>query len=249
MYYMYVLVLQVVTSVEMSGIGEKRPVPQDVTDLEKVDSDGLASANVHAYVTSLSSLKKGRKSEYFDGTICDGKNTRRVAAFSTEQLQQMQEFKRTRKGAYIKDCQIKPGYRGCEMEVVLKRGSTIVGSTVLKKDSSSVHFIDDSSPLVLMKDVQDRRVYDTVTVQGKVVKVGKPHLVDENEKQDIVLVDSSCSGRVTLWGECVGAVSVGKSYCFKMFMVQEFGGRKYLTMRLKVLLILQLLLMSVIKTS
>ena len=39
-----------------------------------------------------------------------------------------------------------------------------------------------------------------MTVQGKVVKVGKPHLVDASEKQDIVLVDSSCSGRVTLWG-------------------------------------------------
>ena len=196
----------------MAGIGKKRPVSRDVTDLEKVESDGLASANVHVYVTSLSPLKKGRKSEYFDGTVCEGKNTRRVVAFSAEQLQQMQEFKKTRKGAYIKDCQIKPGFRGGEMEVVMKRGSSIVGSTMLKKDSASVHFTDDSSPLVSMKDVQDRRVYDTVTVQGKVVKVGKSHLVDASEKQDIVLVDSSCSGRVTLWGECVGAVTVGKSY-------------------------------------
>ena len=91
----------------MAGIGKKRPVSRDVTDLEKVDSDGLASANVHVYVTSLSPLKKGRKSEYFDGTVCKGKNTSRVVAFSAEQLQQMKEFKRTRKGAYIKDCQIK----------------------------------------------------------------------------------------------------------------------------------------------
>ena len=34
---------------------------RDVMDLEHVDGEEIASANIHVYVTSLSPLKKGRK--------------------------------------------------------------------------------------------------------------------------------------------------------------------------------------------
>ena len=51
-----------------------------------------------------------------------------------------------------------------------------------------------------------------------------------SQKQDVAVVDASGSGRVSVWGDAVGTVMVGKSYLFKMFMVCEFSGRKYLPM-------------------
>ena len=58
----------------------------------------------HVVLTSLSPLKKGRKTEHFHGTVRDG-----IVAFSDEQLKKMQEFKKSKKAVKIEDYQISPG--------------------------------------------------------------------------------------------------------------------------------------------
>ena len=44
---------------------------EEVEDFEEVD-EPLASASVHGVISSLSPIKKGRNSNYFDGTVSDG---------------------------------------------------------------------------------------------------------------------------------------------------------------------------------
>ena len=46
-------------------------------ELEEVDSleEPVSTASLHAVVSSLSPVKKGRNSDYFEGTVTDGKST------------------------------------------------------------------------------------------------------------------------------------------------------------------------------
>ena len=46
-------------------------------ELEEVDSleEPVSTASLHAVVSSLSPVKKGRNSDYFEGTLTDGKST------------------------------------------------------------------------------------------------------------------------------------------------------------------------------
>ncbi len=50
-------------------------------------------------------------------------------------------------------------------------------------------------------------------------------------KQDICISDASGAGRVTVWGSHVGTMVVGDSYLLLEFIVKEFRGNKYLSMR------------------
>ena len=117
------------------------------------------------------------------------------------------------------------------MEVIVKQKSSISPSEKVIVNASQVHFNDESYPVVRVRDVQERRLYDVVSVQGKVHSVGQSHTMENgSEKQNVAVVDASGSGRVSVWEDAVGTVMVGKSYLFKMFMVREFSGRRYLTM-------------------
>ena len=64
---------------------------EEVDDFEGV-ANPLGSANVHGVISSLSSIKKGRKSNYFDGTVSDGKSKLRLVGFSQGQQKQMQDL-------------------------------------------------------------------------------------------------------------------------------------------------------------
>ena len=47
----------------------------EITNLDEIGEDPITSADIHAVVTALSPLKKGRKSRYFDGMVSDGLNS------------------------------------------------------------------------------------------------------------------------------------------------------------------------------
>lgn len=53
----------------------------------------VGSANVHVVISSLSPIKRGRKSNYFEGTVSDGKLKLRLVGFSQAQQKQMQDLK------------------------------------------------------------------------------------------------------------------------------------------------------------
>ncbi len=62
--------------------------------------------------------------------------------------------------------------------------------------------------------------------------VYKREILDSGQvKQDICISDASGAGRVTVWGSHVGTMVVGDSYLLSGFIVKEFRGNKYLSMR------------------
>ena len=56
----------------------------DVVEVESLD-EPLSTASVHGVITSLSPIKKGRKSNCFDGNVSDGKSKVRLVGFSPSQ--------------------------------------------------------------------------------------------------------------------------------------------------------------------
>ena len=60
-------------------------------ELEEVDSLE-EPASLHAVVSSLSPVKKGRNSDYFEGTVTDGKSTVRLVGFKRSQERKIQRF-------------------------------------------------------------------------------------------------------------------------------------------------------------
>ena len=204
---------------------------RDVAGLDEIGDEPISSANVHVVVTALSPLKQGRKSVYFDGVVSDGSTSRRVVAFSEKQLKTLKGFKESKMPAELQDCQVKHGVHGEEMEIVIKKGSKIRPSEK-KIDTSKIDFDGEVSPLVCVNEVDDKKVFSLVSVRVKVHCISKPETLQSGlTKQDMVIADRSGSGRATIWGENIGLVQTGKSYLLSSFMVKEFTGQKYLSMR------------------
>lgn len=53
---------------------------EEVEKFDEVDK-GIPSASVYGVLTSLSPVKKGRKQNYFEGTVSDGSNKLRLVGF------------------------------------------------------------------------------------------------------------------------------------------------------------------------
>ena len=112
------------------------------------------------------------------------------------------------------------------------KSSTQITSSGEKVDLSRIDFSDGVCPEIKLSQVQEKCVFDLVDVRGKVVDVCKTEtLEDGRQKQDIVFADDSAAIRVSLWGSSVGNAEKGRSYLLSKFMVREFSGNKYLSMR------------------
>ena len=197
---------------------------REVTNFDEV-TEPMESATIHGVITSLSPIKKGRKSVFFDGHASDEKSSKRIVAFSPSQHSEMEKYKSGRKVVKFDDCQVARGRRGDQLEFVMKSKSTL---------GPSSHQIDTSAidTNVLVTGITSKCVYDLVNVHAKVLKIsGQETLDDGSIKQDIIVGDLTGTLRVTVWGEIVGTLSKGDSYLFSNFMVREFSGLKYLSMR------------------
>ena len=90
-------------------------------------------ASVYVVLTSISPVKKGRKQNYFKGTVCDESSTLRLVGFNTKLQKQMSDMMSKKKAIEIKNCEITPSRRGEKMEILLKSDSSINESTRCQK--------------------------------------------------------------------------------------------------------------------
>ena len=77
-------------------------------ELEEVDSleEPVSTASLHAVVSSLSPVKKGRNSDYFEGTATDGKSTVRLVGFKRSQQSKIQRFMDKQQPILLDDCEM-----------------------------------------------------------------------------------------------------------------------------------------------
>ncbi len=142
----------------------------EVEDFDGVD-EPLANASVHGVISSLSPTKKGRKSHYFHGMVSNGKSKLRLVGFSQAQQRQMKDFMSKKKPVQLEDCEIKQARRGQKMEIMLK-GQTTISESQKKFDVASIDFEDDSPSTVALSGLDSMNVFDRVTVNVKVLKLG-----------------------------------------------------------------------------
>jgi len=145
---------------------------EEVKDFEGV-AKPLGSANVRGVISSLSPIKKGRKSNYFEGTVSDGKSKLHLVGFSQAQQKQMQDLKAQKKAVQFEDCEIKQARSGVKMEIMLK-GQTTISESAKTFDVASIDFEDDSPSSVTLSELDSTNIWDRVSVDVKVLTVMDP---------------------------------------------------------------------------
>ncbi len=120
----------------------------EVDKFDSVDKP-MSSASVHGVLTSLSPVKKGQKSVYFDGTVSDGNSKTRLVGFSLKQYKMMGDFRSKKQAIQLSDCEIKRSWRGEKMELLLK-ASMIISESPRKIEVSSLEFEEDDPAKVTL---------------------------------------------------------------------------------------------------
>ena len=173
--------------------------PEEILDLANLKE--VSTATVHGVVTTLSPVKKGHYSPYFDGYLVDNKARARMVGFELSQRQELSDFMDKKVPIRLDDCEIKRAKRGSKLEIVLKGSTTITQSP--KKFKVDCTEFDEKIP-VNLKDLADFNVYDRVTTLVKVHTVFDPVNAGKFKKQDVLVVDSTGTATVTLWENNIG---------------------------------------------
>ena len=99
-------------------------------ELEEVDSleEPVSTASLHAVVSSLSPVKKGRNSDYFEGTVTDGKSTVRLVGYKRSQQSKIKRFMDKQQPILLDYCEIEKARCGQRMEIMLKVSTAITSS-------------------------------------------------------------------------------------------------------------------------
>ena len=194
---------------EIESKGVKRKHEElEVDEVESLD-EPRSTASIHVVISSLSPIKKGCKSNYFDGSVSDGKSKVRLVGFSPSQRTRMKNLMEKKQAVKLDDCEIRHARRGQKMEIVLK-GNTKIGMSPKKFDFANILIEDEIIPL---SGIESKGVFDRVSVRVKVSKVADAaEIPTGKKKQDVVVVDGSGSGKCVLWEEKIGSLKEGKCY-------------------------------------
>ena len=79
---------------------------EEISNFKQIDKP-VPNARIHAAVTSLSPVKKGKTSIYFDGTMTDGDSHFRVVGFSSEQQKKLASFMDSKDPLELSNCEVK----------------------------------------------------------------------------------------------------------------------------------------------
>ena len=161
-------------------------------------------AIVYGVLTSISPVKKGRKQNYFKGTVCDESSTLRLLGFNTKLQKQMSDMMSKKKAIKINNCEITPSRRGEKIEILLKSDSSINESTK-NIEVSEAEFNDDTPEEIELAGLQLKQVYARVSVNLRAQKLADLETVRTGkQKQDVYVADHSSTAKVILWEEQVG---------------------------------------------
>ena len=141
---------------------------EEVEKFNEVDK-AISNASIYGVLTSVSPVKKGRRTNYFEGTVSDGNSKLRLVGFDTKQQKRMDELMAKKKAIAKKNCEIKQSRRGDKMEILLKT-DTSVGETAKKIEVSDMDFEDDTPEVIKLDDLQSKYVFAKVTVNVKLKK-------------------------------------------------------------------------------
>ena len=214
----------------MASNSRKRSAPPPELDDYTAVSEPCPTANVHGVVKTLSPVKKGKRSKYFDGVLTDGTSNLRLVGFHSEQQKRLCTFSKDKTPVALQNCELKPSRQGNTMEVILKTATQIVKSPkkieVLEDEADA----DPLSPMTVA-DIKELQPFEKVSTIVKVISKKVPILVaGGKKKQDVLVGDQTSTIAVSLWENYVDTLSQNESYCLQNFVVREYNMKKYLSM-------------------
>ena len=121
-------------------------------------------------VTTLSPVKKGKRSVYFDGTLTDGTSHIRVVGFNPDQQHKLSSYFDEKEPARLINCEFKPTREGNTMQIMLEKFTEITSST--KK--IAIPEDDPSTPNVIkIIDLPSINNFQRVSFDIKVVAINE----------------------------------------------------------------------------
>ncbi len=202
---------------------------RDISQLNELDRP-TSNANIHGAITSISPIKKGRKSSFFEAMIADHTSQVRLVGFNNQQQIQLRDLHVKKSPVKISNCQIKTSRRGLGFDILLKTDSMISKSSV-GMDIDKIVIPQDEPQNITLNELPTLDQYTKVSVNIKVLKVLSPVEVgsDKKKKQDIHVADKTAATTVVLWEEHIGSLQEEQSYNLSNFIVKEFQSKKHLS--------------------
>ena len=103
---------------DIESKGRKRkPEELEVDEVESLD-ELLSTTCVHGVISTLSPIKKGCRSNYFDGSVSDGKSNIHLVGFNPSQRIRMKNLMENKQAVKIDDCEVRHARRGQSMEIL-----------------------------------------------------------------------------------------------------------------------------------
>ena len=202
-----------------------------IQEVERFDllTNPLTNASVHGAVTSLSPVKKGRSSMYFDGTVYDGHEQIRLVGFLPAQQKKLDGFFADKKALRLHNCEVKQSRQGHQMEIILKSETELSES---EKEFDVAVFNNEPVPTsITLGELPSIENFREVIVEVKILSKTEPITVSGGKKkQDVVIGDCTGTTKVALWGEYIDSLDVDESYRLAKFSVKEYASQKYLSM-------------------
>ena len=203
-------------------------------------SSSQSKVNVDGYVHEVSEVKipqtGNRASRYFDFKY--KKETKRVICFSPDKRDQLKENENSKTPVTLMNVSPqKRKYQLDQTEYKMNQYSNIVVKKNLAFPWKSLR-TDLSNDSQTLKQIEDHKnptaqVGDVVSVKAKLISKSEVEPVffyklnKTFNKSETVIADSTSAMRLTLWGEAIDKVEIGKSYQFTKLKVCYFNG-KYL---------------------
>ena len=211
----------------MQASGSRKRLFADVSSIDCAVSDAM----IHDVITSLSPVKKAKKSEskYFKAQLTDGKKEINVVGFLEKQHSQLEQLCKEKDAIEIAKCAIKPSLADPnQLEVLLNSYTQLTKSP--SKFELPQSMLDGETCHYTLDKISSLRNSDPVTTTVKVVKVERPTTVTTGKtKQDTVIADSTGTLRLTLWEGDVDKLDEGKSYKLVNMLVRCYKGCNYLS--------------------
>ena len=146
-----------------------------------------ASTKVHGAITSLSPIKKGRKSVLFDGTLADETSKIRVVDFDAHQQRKLQDYHQKNEPVELVNCEVKSSRSGDGYELMLKSGTGIKESPKKINVPALMEEMVAAVPKSITLDgISRMEVFQKVTVNVKVLEVKETVPVAGKRKQCII---------------------------------------------------------------
>ncbi len=201
-----------------------------LVNLEDVSAVCTSSPNVTVggILTSVSLMKKSKTSDFFEGSISDGKSSMTLFGFDSKVQKRLADH--MQEAIVLGKCEVKNSkIRSDELELYV---SPKTDFAVSPRKYNITETESDADPLkeISLVDISNMDTYQRVTITVKVASIDSPSEVRGGKrKQDIIVADTTSVARFTVWENNINTLQPRKSYKLTNVVVREFNGTKYLS--------------------